>query len=278
MKRIFFVLSVLFFLSLGVSSVFAQDLHTRQAALPCLNKTFTVVAHILQDSTGFPGGQDLANLQDLILQNIDSTNKFFSPICIDFEICEFRIIENFQYYNIADEEEWEILQTQYNLENRINMYFLGSTFAGPECGFALQDGIGLLDTGGVVVHTGCLSPVSKAIPAQLGHYFGLHDTYEADLFGAEPFVRVGCDTLGDLLCDTPADPLTPPLTPNMTSFINVGEGCRFISTITDDNGDFYIPDVGNIMSLYPDECRCGFSYEQLKRMAETCIEAGGGMW
>jgi hypothetical protein len=278
MKRI--ILSFLF-LGLAASlSLQAQDLHTRQAKLPCLGKKFTIVAHIVQDSLGNPSGQDLQDLQDLINDRIANTNTHFAPICASFEVCEFKTIENFQYYTVDTENEWEQMQVKYNLENRINMYFVDDSYAGLECGFATQEGIGILDSGGVVVHVPCLSDISKAIPHQLGHFFGLFDTAETELFGEELVTRDtnNCKNTGDLLCDTPADPLTTDVIASVNAYIDVGQGCRFIFEGKDANSLFYIPDVGNIMSFYPDECRCGFSYEQLLKMARIYRETADKMW
>ena len=58
-----------------------QNLHTRQAPLPCLNKEFSVVVHIVRDSLGTLGVE-----QDAIQRNIDSLNFFFEPICISFNM------------------------------------------------------------------------------------------------------------------------------------------------------------------------------------------------
>ena len=43
--------------------------------------------------------------------------------------------------------------------------------------------------------------------------------------------------------------------------------CEFIFPALDANGEYYQPDVGNIMSAYP--CKCGFTREQYLKMAEV---------
>lgn len=275
----------LFYLLVGLtalvcSPLFSQQLHTQQAQLPCLDKKFTVVAHVVQDSLGSYTGQALQDLQDLITSRIENTNLHFAPICVSFEICEFKLIENFQYAVVESENEWEQMQVKYNQDNRINMYFVQDSYKGLECGFATWEGVGFPDSGGVVVHVPCLSDISKAIPHQLGHFFGLYDTAEWGLFGEELVSRdtINCQQTGDLLCDTPADPLTADLIASVNSYITVSLGCRFVYDGKDVNGQNYIPDVGNIMSFYPDECRCGFSYEQYLKMATTWQMTGKKYW
>lgn len=277
-KTQFFLFTIA--LSFFTLSICGQQLHTQQATLPCLSKKFTIVAHIVQDSVGTYKGQNLQDLQDLITVNIQNTNVHFSPICVSFEICEFKLIDNFQYANVNTENEWEQMQVKYNQDNRINMYFVQDSYKGLECGFATHAGIGFPDSGGVVVHVPCLSDISKAIPHQLGHFFGLYDTAESDLFGEELVTRDtnNCQQTGDLLCDTPADPLTTADIGSVNSYIDVGLGCRFVFGGQDANGRDFIPDVGNIMSFYPDECRCGFSHEQYRKMAETWFQTGKKYW
>jgi len=81
------------------------------------------------------------------------------------------------------------------------------------------------------------------------------------------------------LCDTPADPLGQTfisaadqlLVDQMmldTTFIR---GCEFVYEIKDPNGEYYQPDMGNIMSNYP--CKCGFTQDQYRLMVETILKS-----
>ncbi|MEM1323755.1 MAG: M43 family zinc metalloprotease, partial [Bacteroidota bacterium] len=247
---------------------FGQDLVTKQKRLPCLNKSFSIIAHIVQDSLG-----EVNVDPDDIQAGIDTLNKNFANICVSFEICEFRIIENFQYDTLSN-PEWEELQVKYHERNRINMFFVSASDDAPICGFATLAGITQVDQGGIVILKGCISPESKTIPHEMGHYFGLLHTFEGE--GAELVDGSNCVTEGDFICDTPADPFV--VGDPVSQYVSVEDGCRFISPLQDANGEFYRPDVGNMMSYYPDECRCGFTYEQYIRMAETCESASEKMW
>ena len=103
----------------------------------------------------------------------------------------------------------------------------------------------------------------------MGHYFDLLHTFEGN--GSELVNGDNCEVAGDGICDTPADPFVP--NDEMADYMS---GCTFINGKVDINGEFYRPDVGNIMSYYP--CSCGFTTGQYIRMAETCVAASGSMW
>ncbi|MEM8909477.1 MAG: M43 family zinc metalloprotease, partial [Bacteroidota bacterium] len=112
------------------------------------------------------------------------------------------------------------------------------------------------------------------IPHEMGHYFGLLDTFEGS--GTELVNGSNCETEGDLVCDTPADPYVPGQP--IENYVNVDLGCRFINPQTDANGDPYAPLVGNTMSDYPNECDCGFTNGQYLRMANTYLNGPTRMW
>lgn len=237
--------------------------------LPCLNKRFSIIAHIVLDSLGNP------NITEQDIQvGIDSMNSYFSPICVSFEICEFRYINNFEYDTLDGIEgyEWDELLVTYHEKNRINMFFVTSFNDPDHCGFATFDGITDLETGGICILKECDIELFKTIPHEMGHYFGLQHTWEGS--GVELVDGSNCLVQGDSICDTPADPFH--LGEEMGFWV---DGCRFInSVIVDTNGDYYDPIVGNIMSYYPSSCACGFTHDQLEKMAETYNSSNPKMW
>lgn len=252
---------------------FGQDLDTRQAPLPCVDKTFSIVAHIVRDSFGDPNV-----LEADILAALIGLNDAFEPICMDFEICEFRYIDNFQYdfvrANAFDLNDWDEMQNKYNIDRRINMYFVtGFNFMQQRCGFSTYSGITQIDTGGIVIQKDCLGPESQTIPHNVGHYFGLYRTFEGT--PGELVNGDNCLIAGDSICDTPADPYQ--ISDPIESYIDPSN-CRFIYEPLDANQEFYAPHVGNIMSYYPDACRCGFTHEQYLKMANNFLNSADKMW
>lgn len=238
----------------------AQQYYHADQSLPCLDKEFTIVAHIMRDSLG-----GAAHDSTSIRQAIQNLNPLFEPICASFVVCEFVFHNNFQYAKLSgsSDPKWDEMQVKYHKDNRINMYFV-SDLGGSEAGFAGLGSITDMTGSGIVIKD------LGAIPHEMGHFFGLLHTFEGN--GVELVDGSNCTTAGDLVCDTPADPFIP----GGDSYV---KNCIFIGQQQDANGEYYVPDVGNIMSYYPDECRCDkFTSGQYKRMANTYLSSSPKMW
>lgn len=105
--------------------------------------------------------------------------------------------------------------------------------------------------------TNCSSN-SSTLAHEIGHYFGLWHTHSTTN-GAEYVNGTNCQSSGDILCDTPADPTLSSSTVDRTS-------CAYIGAEVDVNGDAYTPATNNIMSYSTKFCRINFSAGQLARM------------
>lgn len=267
MKKLF-TLSIFVFFCLSANV--AQSLHIKDKSLPCLDKKFSIVAHIVRDSFG-----ELGMLPENIYENVDTLNAYFAPICLSFEVCDIRIIDNFQYNILEQFNLWEEMKVKYHQKNRINVFFVRNIYWVPlECGYTDLGSIDNVEDDGIIIKKGCTQPTAKSLTHEMGHYFGLLDTYQDD--NIELVNGDNCETEGDLLCDTPADPFSPG--DSLVQYLSLEETCRFIYLQTDANGAYYIPDTGNIMSHYPDFCKCGFTYQQYFRMAENYWNSGRQMW
>jgi len=254
------LLLLLFFVGLKVS---AQDLHTLEAPLPCLNKTFSVYVHINLDSTG---DKNYAEELKKINSAFTKVNEYFSPICVRFKVCEWDTIYNYQYDSILapEDNQWKEMLVKYHDNRRINMYFIGGFRESPAAGFT--EGFIGTDKGGI-----CIASITPTVIAhELGHFFGLLHTFAGN--GAELVDGSNCKTEGDRICDTPADPYIPGVKIKW-----VDDKCRFVYNGTDDNGDLYRPDVGNLMSYYGG-CSCGFTRGQYIRMAENWLKSSKKNW
>ncbi|TNE54714.1 MAG: hypothetical protein EP338_06140 [Bacteroidetes bacterium] len=252
--------------SLFIFGLFSQT----KDRLPCVDKKFSVVAHIFRDTTGL---ENISESQ--IISIFDKVNQDFAPICISFEVCEFQYHDNFQYDQHARDPDWDEMQNLYHVKNRINVYYV-KTIEDPAgaCGYAgLGDITNFYQSGIVIQKTGsCCQTTSKTHSHELGHYFGLPHTFAASGVTDELVDASNCATSGDQICDTPADPYIDGTPPSQWVV-----DCRFINTLKDANDEFYDPLVGNIMSYYPDECSCGFTDDQFKQMVKTYL-AKIGQW
>lgn len=231
--------------------------------IPCIDKTFSIVVHIVYDSLKNP------NISEATIQGLIPTlNTNFAPICASFSICEFKYINNFAYDRMNIGQDWPEVQNQYNIKNRINLYFVSAVLGSPYCGSADLGGITELNKFGIVMSKTCLD--AKTLSQQMGRYFGLKYTYEGS--GTELADGSNCSAAGDQICDTPADPY---IEGDLLSNYITGPNCKFISMKKDAKGQYYSPLVGNIMSGYP--CLCGFTNEQYIKMA-TVYLSKTGIW
>ena len=240
----------------------AQSYTHQHETLPYVNKKFSIVAHIFSDSLGNYGVTEAA-----IHSAVKGMNQFFEPISVSFEVCEFRYHPNFEHDTLNGTAERDVITLKYRAEYRINFYFL-SKLNGEEAGFA-YGGIGGGSSSGIFIEK--TAGVSSGVFAhEMGHYCGLLHTFEGN--GVELVNGDNCTTAGDGICDTPADPFVPG--EEMTDYV---EGCRFISPKTDANGEYYNPDLGNVMSYY--QCGvCGFTWQQLHKMAGVILANAMGLW
>jgi hypothetical protein len=125
-------------------------------------------------------------------------------------------------------------------------------------------------------------PAVSTLAHEIGHYFGLDHphrnwdkgrckqecvsrTREFEPFSGPVCFKTGkvCEKNGDALCDTPADPKL-----NESSRMS---GCTYVGVVADNYGDSYSPDVANIMSYAPRECRTSFSQGQIGAMAYSML-------
>lgn len=254
--------TLLFFSLLSFSFNLISQTVTR-SSLPCVNKKFTIVAHLIKDING-----DTNVTENEILLAVEEVNGHFSKICISFEICEFRYIDNYQYDSLSSEKEAPELIVKNRVESRINMFFIeGFTGEKSLCGKAALGGIA--GFGNVYVLKNCLAPGDFTMSHEMGHYFGLEHTFAGN--GNELVDGSNCAIAGDEICDTPADPYN--IEVSIDAYV---QNCQFTNRQKDANGDFYNPDIGNIMSYYP--CKCRFSDGQYRKMVEVYEASNPKTW
>ena len=114
--------ALLYFFSALSFAVNAQ----KRTKLPCIDKEFSVVAHVVKDSLG------VANIDaNQINSLVNSINPIFDSICVSFKVCDIKYINNFMYDTL---NKWEELKNQYHVDNRINIYFVSTRIrSGSSC-------------------------------------------------------------------------------------------------------------------------------------------------
>jgi hypothetical protein len=234
----------------------------------CLQKTLSIYVHIVLDSNG------QANLLVSDIQKtVDALNKAFDPICLSFKICKVDSIVNWKYdlFTRDSPPELEEMLTLYYTDKVINWFFVQTIVdPGGADGFAampggrdfvfLQKAAGKDPKGITAIH-------------EMGHFFGLFHTWEIDNDAItsdndkENIVRLNCDTLGDMICDTEADPYPLGLVNNACQYSGLKQGNKW-----------YIPPMDNYMSYWPRACICRFTTGQYNRMVDQYLNFRNYLW
>lgn len=234
----------------------------------CYGKTFTVVAWVLTDTAG------QTNFSQAQLQTaIDSVNNLFSGICVNFNLCEYNELPNHRQDTIVEGIHDLEIATLYRKKNVINLYFatevIKLTPPTAPCGYApLGSNVAPQESplrDAIILKKACFE--EGVLAHELGHYFGLYHTFEAQ-FGTENPNGSNCATTGDLICDTEADPNGSTNAP----------ACHIGTDQSDINGTWYTPPVCNIMSYYNPTCRQTFTTGQLNRMLDIMKTGRNYLW
>ena len=213
--------------------------------------------HIINQSDG-TGGIPIADVQGAI----EIMNGYFANANMFFFIDgEVNYINDDDFYDF-DRAREGVIANPNDVKNTVNVYFANTVNSAgtPLCGYATFPG----GADRVVMANGC-TPNGLTLTHELGHYFRLFHPHEI-AFGRELVDGSNCTSAGDLLCSTPADP-------NLTGKVSFANNrCTYTGTSRDANGDFYVPDITNIMSYSLDACQNSMTQEQYERMRETLEE------
>ncbi|WP_345274347.1 T9SS-dependent choice-of-anchor J family protein [Flaviramulus aquimarinus] len=212
-----------------------------------------VKAHVIRRSDG-SGGLSQSSLNNAIT----NLNNQYADAYLEFFLCDgINYIDDDSLYHFKKENENTLTETHY-VSGLINIYFTDYIENDSEqsiCGYS--DNMGRNDL--VVINNSCALN-NSSLAHELGHFFSLLHTHgpNNDTLTTELVNGSNCDTDGDGICDTPADP-------KLTNS-NVDEFCNYIGSETDANGETFKPDTNNIMSYADKNCRTQFSPQQLARM------------
>lgn len=216
-----------------------------------------IKAHVIRKSDGTGG------LSEVELNNvIANVNAFYANAYMEFFLCDgINYIDDDNYYDFKSSDDEAALTSANNVNGLINIYFTNyiENAAGSSlCGYAYYPG-----GADVILMKNDCAINGSTLPHEIGHFFSLLHTHgpSNSIPSAELVDGSNCDVEGDEICDTPADP--------KLSYTNVDTNCIYTGTLTDANGDSYVPDTNNIMSYSRKECRTLFSTEQYARIYAT---------
>ncbi len=228
------------------------------APIYCFGKTLSITAHIISDSLG-----DYGLTEAQVLGSVATLNSWFAPICLSFEVCQFDYIPNYKYNRFEKPMDEAEVIALYSVPNTINIFYAQTVSRTPP---TLVGGYAYFPGGPDFIAIAKTSLGS--ITHEMGHFFGLYHTFDTQ-FGLELADGSNCATAGDLICDTPADP---------GGGNSPAPDCQLSPYTQDANGQWYVPNIGNIMSYYTDDCTCGFTTEQYNRMASNYLNSRFYLW
>ncbi|WP_299333982.1 T9SS type A sorting domain-containing protein [uncultured Psychroserpens sp.] len=213
-----------------------------------------IKAHIIRDDSG-NGGLTEAELNNAIA----IMNSYYANAYLEFFLCDgINFIDSSTYYDFETDEQTAMTDT-YNVNNVINIYFansvVSSSSGGGLCGYAYFPG-----GPEVILMDNSCATNGSTLSHEMGHFFALSHTHGGinGTLTDELVDGSNCDSAGDFICDTPADP--------QLSFSNVSFSCSYTGSTTDSNGDTFAPNPLNIMSYSRKACRTEFSQGQYARI------------
>lgn len=201
-------------------------------------------------------GSDGINVSD-VKNAVTNLNTIYSEAFLEFFIAdEINYIDDDELVHIKKGSE-KYLTEENNIPNLINIYFTHQILNDTDesiCGYSNNTSRNDF----IMIKNDCATN-SSSFAHEIGHFFSLIHTHGPDDKKTTELVDgSNCDTNGDGICDTPADP--------GLSSSNVNGFCNYTGNETDANGDRYNPDTNNMMSYSRKDCRTFFSPQQLARM------------
>lgn len=233
---------------------------------PLLNDTRTVpiVAHIIRRNNG-TGGISISDLS----ASIRRVNELYRDVNLKFELCDINYINSDMTYNstITNSNQFRELDIlENNVSRKLNVYFVPKTknADGSKKNFSWSNFPSRSAREQHIIMTNNQTRNATTFAHEIGHWFYLLHTHSTSN-GKELVNGSNCETSGDLVCDTPAD---PKLSRQVNSSCNYAPA----STSPDANGHRYRPDTRNIMSYSRADCRNVFTPGQIYRMQAAYLD------
>jgi Secretion system C-terminal sorting domain len=200
---------------------------------------------------------NITDMLDAFNFALGNTNGIFSDAKIQFYIDGIapNYIDDDTYYTFKDSYASDGFLKKYGSKTAINV-LLPNSFAFGACGYADAWPSSYLISHYIVIPTlGGSCVKNNTLAHELGHYFALKhthsgtvwDNYDGELVTRDVAKGANCVTVGDRVCDTPADPfaLYRDAGINPTDFSD-----NYIGTLTDANGEKFTPMLNNVMSYW----------------------------
>ena len=170
-------------------------------------------------------------------------NQAFNPHDIFINNAGVGFIDNTNFVNINNDGEARDLGQVNNRADAVNYYIVENLWSG------VVGTANSIPSNNLVIRSDAV--LTSTSPHEVGHCLNLYHTHETQ-FGEEKIDGRNCFVAGDLVCDTPADPVL--------GNGNVNVACDYTG------GNGYRPLTNNIMSYSRPVCRNVFTNGQGQRM------------
>lgn len=215
-----------------------------------------IKAHIVRRTNG-TGGLPESDLNTAIAH----MNTFYANAGMEFFLCDgINYVDNDTFYLFDDSNDSGAetnLTNANNVNGLINIYFVSSittSSGGGAAGYAYFPG-----GPDVIMMTNNATTNESTLIHEIGHFFSLFHTHgpRNDELTTELVDGSNCDTDGDFICDTPADP-------NLSGVVDTN--CTYNGFKRDANNAFFTPDTSNILSYSRWSCRDNLTTQQYARI------------
>ncbi|GGD02887.1 T9SS type A sorting domain-containing protein [Hyunsoonleella pacifica] len=232
----------------------ARKSGTNKNTTPTPLNSIPVKAYIMRSSSGHGGLS-----QDELYKAINDLNEIYADAFMEFFLCDgVNYIDNDEFFYKFNRTEEADLTENYYTPGVINIYF--TEYVEVRAGIGLCGYSNTFGGADIIVMNNNCGTNGTSLAHEIGHFFSLMHTHGPDnhKLTTELVDGSNCDTDGDMICDTPADP--------KLGTGNVNSDCEYTGGLKDANGELYKPDTENIMSYSRSSCKSHFSEQQLARM------------